>query len=140
MVGDILRPANSYFAPGELLPRAPLESLITEAIWASDDNYGIAAAIAWANNYTFLHEVLQSNINCFCAACLNFQTMARQRFEDLSYDRLSDERIAGVRADNPERLLLSDLVEGMWVPLPPNFSPNGKDTTTSLRSTYLRVH
>ena len=35
--------------------------------------------------------------------------------------------------------LLTELVSGMWVPLPIGFKPNGQDTPTSLRTAYESV-
>ena len=45
-----------------------------------------------------------------------------------------------MRDVNPEKTLLYDLAEGMRVPLPPDFIPNGRSTIARLRDTYLRVH
>ena len=45
-----------------------------------------------------------------------------------------------LRADNPERTLLNDLVDGMRVPRPSDFSPNGHEVITGLRRNYVTVH
>ena len=45
-----------------------------------------------------------------------------------------------LRADNPERTLLYDLVDGMRVPQSPDFSPNGHEVITGLRRSYVTVH
>ena len=44
-----------------------------------------------------------------------------------------------LRVDNPERELLLDLAEGMRVPRPNGFTPNGKSVLSPLRPSYLKV-
>ena len=65
--------------------------------------------------------------------------MVRRRFKQLFGDRLSADRVARLRSDNPERVLMLDLVNGMRVHLPVGFVPDGKQPRTPLRSTYELV-
>ena len=131
--------ADSYFPQGNRLPHAFLEALVTEAVIASDDQYGVDAAVVWADGYTFPHEMLESDVRCFRAAQLDFVAMVSRRLKLLSSDRLSGERVERLRADNPERALLFDLAVGMRVPLPTGFKPNGSLPVAALRGTYLKV-
>ena len=139
MVEEIMATAEKYFAPGQLLPRVALETIICEAISVCDENYEIEAAIKWAAGYTFPAEMLEKDLASFRDADMNFESMVRRRLAALSDDRLSRERVDLLREDNPERVLMSDLAEGMRVPLPSNFKPNGKMPTAALRSTYRKV-
>ena len=66
--------------------------------------------------------------------------MVRRHLKMLASDRLNPARVDQLRDDNLEKTLLYDLTEGMRVPLPPDFIPNGQSTTARLRGTYLRVH
>ena len=140
LVQQILQSASDYFAHGEHLPRAPLESLFREAIRTSDDVYGVEAALKWAEGYEFPQAMLDSDLRCFRAAQLDFQSMVRRRLKGLSDDRLSASRVDGLRPDNPVKDLMYDLANGMRVPLPTGFLPNGTTPTAKLRSTYLKVH
>ena len=139
LIYEIMAMADTYFAPRNRLSRTFLKAVVTEAIMASDDKYGIEAAVAWADGYTFPADMLQSDMKCFQAAQLDFVAMVRRRLKVLSRDRLSSERVEGLRSDNPERALLCDLAIGMRVPLPPGFQPNGALPPAALRSTYLKM-
>ena len=68
MVNEIIAMADSYFPRGDLLPRNFLEALVEEAIIASDDQYGVDAAVAWADDYVFPREMLESVVRCSQAA------------------------------------------------------------------------
>ena len=131
--------ANSYFPQGGRLPSAFLEALMTEAIIASDDQYGVDAAVAWADKYVFPREMLESDVRRFQAAQLDLVAMVARRLKLLSSDRLSGERVERLKADNPERTLLFDLAVGMRVPRPTGNKPNGSQPVAALRSTYLKV-
>jgi hypothetical protein len=65
----------------------------------------------------------------------------RRRFLQLLPDRLNSSRIeAVISADNPERARLLDLAQGIRVPLPSGFIPNGQGARPQLRSKYKRAH
>ena len=139
LIDEMSRMADAYFSKASRLPRSFLVATITEAIAASDDQYGIDAAVAWAGGYTFPKAMLVSDMKCFQAAQLDFVVMVRRRLKILSADRLSSARVDRLRSDNPEKSLLYDLAVGMRVPLPVDFEPNGTLPLAALRSTYLRV-
>ena len=65
--------------------------------------------------------------------------MVRRRLKMLSPDRLNLKRIGKLRRDDPEIRLLSELATGMYFPLPVGFTPNGNDTLSPLRATYVAV-
>ena len=113
LVKAIIKTAVSYFGYGVPLPAEALRSLIQEAVHVSDENYGVQAAIAWAEGYEFPQEMLDSDLRCFRAAQLDFRTMVRRRLQLLSKDQLNKERVAALSPDDPERVLIFDLAEGM---------------------------
>ena len=65
--------------------------------------------------------------------------MVRRRLRSLRESRLNPARIDLLLPDNPERDLLLDLAEGMRVPRPVGFVPNGKSALAPLRPSYLKV-
>ena len=81
----------------------------------------------WARGYAFPPQYLASDLACLRAAQLDFVSMVRRQ------------RVARLRKDNPEIPLVSELVFGMYVPLPVGFTPNGKDIPSLLRATYVAV-
>ena len=66
--------ADSYFSRSSRLPRAYLEAVVSEAIAASDEQYGIDAAVAWAGGFTFPRAMLLSDMKCFQAAQLDLSS------------------------------------------------------------------
>ena len=140
IIADILRTANAYFAPDQLFPQHHLEQIIRAAIRASDEDYGIAEAVTWAGGYTFPQSMLDRSLAGFIAAGFDLTSMVRSQLERLAPHRLNHDRITQLHPNNPERSLLYDLANGMRVPLPPDFSPNGSDPSSPLRATYVRVH
>ena len=139
-MNEIIENASVYFAYEGEISRSSLEDLIREAIRETDEDFGAQAAVAWAAGYQFPQEMLDSDLRCFQAAQLDFVAMVRRRLKVLASDWLNSTRVDQLRDDNPEKTLLYDLAEGMRVPLPPGFIPNGRSTTARLRGTYLRVH
>ena len=139
LIDEMSSMADTYFSKTSRLSRTFLETTVREAIAASDEQYGIDAAVAWACGYTFPKAMLSSDMRCFEAAQLDFVTMVRRRLKILSADRLSSARVDRLRSDNPERGLLFDLAVGMRVPLPADFEPNGTLPSAALRSSYLKV-
>ena len=140
LTSEIMRTAIAYFAPDEVPQRQALVALIREAIRVTDENFGVEAAVAWAGGYSFPQDMLDDSLQCFRAAGYDFERMVRERLQLLAPDRLSKARVDELHEDNPERTLLYDLAEGMRVPLPAGFSPNGAGPAAALRGTYMRVH
>ena len=141
MVAEILRTAKTYFQAGDDWHPEALTEVIEEAIEASDGEYGIAAAVEWAEGYRFPTEMIADSEKCFRAAQLDFTAMVRRRLQVLGPKRLNATRVKGLRADNPERALMHELAtEGMHVPRPEGFKPNGQGTPAPLRASYMKVH
>ena len=136
---EIMGCAAAYFLDGEAPPRETLQNTIAEAVEAAGTNYGVAEANEWANGFKFSQDVLDSNLRCFRAAQLDFETMVRRRLRSLKENRLNPARINLLLSDNPEWNLLLDLAEGMRVPRPEDFVPNGKLPLAPLRPSYLKV-
>ena len=82
---------------------------------------------------------MQNDLRCLEAAQGDFLTMVRQRLTELVPGRMNSERVAQLRPDNPERELLTDLVEGMKVHLPEGFQVNGMMPRTDRRPIYETV-
>ena len=131
---EIMECAAAYFLDGETPARETLQNTTAEAVEAADTNYGVAEANEWANGFQFPQDVLDSDLRCFRAAQLNFETMVRRQLRSLKENRLNPATI-----NNPERNLLLDLAEGMRVPRPEGFVPNGKLPLAPLRPSYLKV-
>ena len=141
MVASIRSTARAYFLTEEGDGTGLLERIIAEAIRASDDTYGEAAAVQWGNGYQFPRELVDSDVRCFQAAQLDFVAMVRRRLKTLEPTRLNASRVNGLRADNPESRLMMELAtKGMYVPKPVDFKTNGQETPAPLRASYLKVH
>lgn len=66
--------------------------------------------------------------------------MARNRLAGIQQTRLSEDRITQcISTNDPERERLLGLPEGMRVPLPTDFQPNGQFPRVKLRALYLRT-
>ena len=127
------------FTEGNETGASDLQLLLREAEEAARNDLDEASANEWAGGYTFPPAYVESDTRCLRAAQLDFITMVRRRLKTLSSNRLSKERVTRLRTDNPERTLMFDLAEGMRVPLPEGFTPNGLLPRTPLRPTYESV-
>ena len=119
---DARRWAETCFAAGAPSSKEQIETLIQEASEAARDDYGEDSARAWAGGYQFPAEYVQSDVSFLRSQMLDFKSMVRRRLLQLSHDRLSKERVGRLRADNPERVLMFELVDGMKVHRPEGFS------------------
>jgi hypothetical protein len=113
--------------------------LILKAAEAARDDYGVKTANTWAGGYKFPDQYVTSDVKFFRSQMLDSRAMVRRRQLQLSHDRLSRERVEGLRADNPERSLMFGLVGGIKVHRPEGFTPNGALSRTLLRSIYESV-
>jgi hypothetical protein len=118
---------------------AQIRALVKEAADAARSNYGVEAALEWADGYVFPPEAVQRDTACLESAVSDFEVMERERLESLAANRMSEARIAVLREDNPERALLVDLVIGMKVHVPEGFEPNGHQPRSELRDSYIDV-
>ena len=136
---ELGRWTEACFPDGYATTEAELRELIEEAAEAARDDYGVEAALEWAGGYTFPPDYMESDIRCLRAAQLDFKTMVGRRLKQLAPGRLNAERVARLRADNPEKELMSDLVVGMKVHLPDGFAPNGMMERSKRRPIYESV-
>lgn len=139
VAADIRRWAETCFSERDPSTENEIEALIHEASEAARDDYGVDSANEWAAGYLFPEEFVTSDVKFLQSQMLDFTSMVRRRLRQLAPDRLSNQRVEGLRPDNPERLLLFELVGGMKVHRPDGFVPNGSLPRTDLRSTYESV-
>ena len=95
--------------------------------------------MAWGDGYEFPPEFIADDVACLDEAGGNFEAMVRTRLERLSPDRLTASRVEGLRADNPERQLMFDLVIGMKAFIAEGFVANGLSERSPLRKKYVNV-
>ena len=136
-VADIRRWAKITFPEGKDSKEEEIQDLIHEAAEAARDDYGIDSANSWAGGYKFPEEYVTSDVKLIRSQMLNFTGMVRRKLLQLSHDRLSKERVERLRADNPKRVLMIELVGGMKVHRTKGFTLNGSLPRTTLRSTYI---
>ena len=131
--------ANDIFSGSEAASPTDVLALLQEAAEAARNDFDEDSALQWAQGYSFPAQYLESDRACLRAAQLDFVAMVRRRLKILAPHRLNLQRVGNLRPDNPEIPLLAELAIGMHVPLPEGFTPNGKETPTPLRSTYVTV-
>jgi hypothetical protein len=141
LVQEILSSVIHYF--GALLcdeEKQAIIDLIVDAIIDCDLNYGEKAAIKWGDGFKWRQETLDADLALFMKSGMDIKVMAATRLAALKHDRLNPERVGSLRADNPEREKLLGLCEGMVVPKPEGFIPNGATSSKGLHKVYKRVH
>jgi hypothetical protein len=139
LVNKLFNTVSRYFQVGRGDSKDTVRELIREAIESSDTNYGVAEAIEWGAGFVWDQEKVDNDLRLLKEADWDFIVAARRKLELLADDRLSFERVMALRADNPEIEKLLALAEGMLVPLPTNFIPNGKDTDGAFTDAYAAV-
>jgi hypothetical protein len=139
VASDIRRWVETCFSTRDPATEDEIQDLIHEASEAARDDYGADSANEWANGFQFPQEYVDSDVKLLQSQMLDFTSMVRRRLKQLAPDRLSEERVDRLRPDNPERVLLLELVGGMKVHCPEGFTPNGSLPRTDLRSTYETV-
>jgi hypothetical protein len=131
--------AEACFPVESKTTEAEVRKVLEEAAEAAREDHDAASAIVWAEGYTFPPEYLESDVRCLRAAQLDFAKMIKRRLKQLAPNRLSAERVARLRPDNPERALMEDLVGGMRVHLPEGFKPNRDMVRSPRRRSYETV-
>jgi hypothetical protein len=131
--------AEACFPTGSQTTEGELRELLREAAEAAKQDYDAGSAVEWAEGYTFPPEYVESDVRCLQAAQLDFPVMVRRRLTTLAAGRMNAERVARLRPDNPELELLKDLVVGMKVHLPEDFTPNGMMPRSPRRPIYETV-
>ena len=130
---------EACFPGGTVSGEAQIHALVKEATDAARSDYGVEAALAWADGYVFPPEAIKWDTACLESAGWDFEVMVRERLHSLAANRMSDARIAVLREDNPERALIRDLVIGMKVHVPKGFEPNGHQPRSGFRDSYMDV-
>ena len=130
---------RACFPGGSPTSKAGIEELIAEAAESARNDFGVEAANEWANGYVFPSEFVDSDVRCLRAAQLDFRSMVERRLKILSKDRLSHASVKSLSPENPELVLMTDLVEGMRVAIPEGFVPNGLQARSPLRASYEAV-
>lgn len=136
-VENLLAGVRAWFHNSEEYAPEDIREFIEEAIKNGDHSYGVEAAVAWAKGFMWTPEVVARDAQLLLEAGQNFGQMVKLRLAELAPERLSAERVMGLHPDNPEIPLMLRIAEGMTVPLPTDFIPNGKDTTGKLSKAYL---
>jgi hypothetical protein len=131
--------AEACFPVGSQTTEEELRELLREAAESAKQDYDAGSAVEWAEGYRFPPEYVESDVRCLQAAQLDFPVMVRGRLTTLAPDRMNAERVSRLRLDNPELPLLKDLVAGMKVHLPVNFTPNGMMPRSPRRPIYETV-
>jgi hypothetical protein len=142
LVQEILSSVIHYFSSDLLSPeeRQAIIDLIVEIIIDCDLNYGEKAAIKWVDGFKWRKETLDKDLALFMESGMDIKIMVATRLTALKHDRLNPQRVGSLRADNPERKRLLGLCEGMVVPKPEGFVPNGATSSKGLHKVYKRVH
>jgi len=106
-------------------------------------NAGVAARWGLKNFPGGISESFVSHcMELFEAAGRDYTRMTATRLRELRPGRLNAERVSRLSRTNPELSRLAILAEGMVVPLPPGFCPNGASSVTrpKLRDLFVRTH
>ena len=131
--------AQSLFTGSDCGNDGRLQRLLSLAAESVRSAFDEQSARDWAKGFVIPRELILSDVQCLVTAQLDFVAMVRQRYESISSDRLNATRIMGLCSCNPEIPLLLDLAKEMRVHLPTDFTPNGQQTPTPPRKTYLAV-
>ena len=116
-----------------------LTALVEEAYRYADQDYGIREAQQWGGDYKVPDTDVEEDEALLARHGGNVEAVMAERLAELQPSRLNHARIDSLRPDNPERGRLRGLVDGMEVPLPKGFVPNGTGAWPKLRTKYLQT-
>jgi hypothetical protein len=116
-----------------------LRELIGEAADAARNDLNEQSVVELAEGYEVPSTFVESDTALLRASALDFERMVECRLKILLPDRLSADRVNGLRADNLERGLMLDLAAGMRAFLPEGFTPSGSEERSKLRKSYVSV-
>ena len=125
---------------GEVLPRDKVEELLDEAYGSISDEYGIAEAIEWAKGFVIPAEEVYAGNALMKENGNDFDRVVEIMKGRLAHARMSAETVESLSADNPERGLALDRVEGVRVFTRDDFVRNGVRPAIPPRSMYVRAH
>ena len=118
-----------------------LRDIVQKAYRANATDYGLKEAVKWAEGFKIPEAAIAHDYGLLRAAGLNFDKMVEIRFRQLLSSRLNHARIdEAISADNPDRDKLYDLANGMQVPVPTGFIPNGQSERPKMRQKYKMAH
>ena len=140
LINSIVATCNKYYQPANKPTVDSIRKTLIEAYIATDENYGIEAAVEWANGFEIPSSAVASDMKKFLEAGLDFKVMVQQQIAVNAASRLSKDRVDRLHPNNPERNKLHDLSDGMIIPHCPSFVPNALGETTPPRELYLKVH
>jgi hypothetical protein len=134
----MLASITHYFDPqANPKKRQGVLNLMVESLVNCDLNYGEKAATEWGDGWKWKQEMLiDADRVLFEQAGCDIKVMAANRLNALKSDRLHPKRVESLRADKPERDRLLGLCDGMSVPKPEGFIPNGATSTRGLHKVY----
>ena len=122
VIDRMLRGAEMYFPLINLDNRhMDLQRLVVEAFEAADKNLNIQSAVAWGEGFRFPPEVHIRDTAELEAMDYDLTGLIRRRQALLLPNRLKKENLMGRDSENPDVILLHDLVEGIRVPVDPDF-------------------
>jgi hypothetical protein len=141
LIQEILASITHYFdAHMDDDERQSIIDLVVESIVNCDLNYGEKAAIEWGDGWKWKKEQIEGDMELYEQAGMDIKLMAANRLKLLKSDRLNPQRVESLRENNPERERLIGLCDGMRVPKPEGFIPNGATSKKGLHKVYKRVH
>ena len=122
VIDRMLRGVEMYFPLINLDNRhMDLQRLVVEAFEAADKNLNIQSAVAWGEGFRFPPEVHIRDTAELEAMDYDLTGLIRRRQALLLPNRLKKENLMGRDSENPDVILLHDLVEGIRVPVDPDF-------------------
>ena len=113
--------------------------LASDAFAHGDLAFGQLAALKWAAGFKIPQAHVRRDEEDFARCGHNLTTFAARRQATLAKNRLSVARVESLHPTNPERHKLLELADGMVVPTPPTFQPNGSAKWPALRPGYKQV-
>ena len=138
-IQEILQSLSRYFDFDA--SNTAVATIVEEAYRTTDQVYCIQDALRWAAGFQIPADAIASDYRLFQASGRNFDRMVQRRLKQILPSRLNRDRITAVISpENPELQRLLDLVDGIRVPLPPGFQPNGQGARPPLRPKYQVAH
>jgi hypothetical protein len=140
LVQEILSSVSQYYnANCPALNHGQVVKLVDDSIRTCDLRYGEKEALEYGDGFEWQQTTIDADLEFFHACGGDLVKMAKLRLRALKEGRLNLSRVCSLRPDNPEIERLKGLCEGMQVPKPPDFVPNGATTQKGLHQVYKRV-
>ena len=118
-----------------------ITAIVEDAVLSTDGDYSAEDAAIWGEDFSIPEEAVLEGERLLSVAGGNLEEVVRTVHADTAKDRLNRDRIERWTSDdNPDRGLLFELVGGIKVETPPDFTPNGTSALPPLRELYKKVH